>query len=308
MNLQQLEHVLAVVQTGSFSRAAEQVFLTQSALSRSIQGLEQELGGLLFDRLGRTIEPTELGLLVAQRARQIVQDLAELKQSAGLLRDEVTGRLRVGLGSGPGRMLAVPWLCEAAHSYPKLHTAIVRGPTSQLLHSLRERQLDVLVVDIRSVVPDTDLRIEAETTMRAGWICRADHPLVREVGRADAQRTRPLAVDAVLQYPIATTQLSDEVARHLVTTYHVGAHPEAMTRLRSEDVTTLLQAVEQSDAVFVGIVAAAAQEIAQQRMIELAVDPPMPLGARYAIVTLQHRTELPALRAFRAFVLRHLHD
>ena len=58
MNLRHLEHLLAVADTGSFSRAAGRLFITQSALSRSIQGLEDELGGPVLDRLGkRNISP-----------------------------------------------------------------------------------------------------------------------------------------------------------------------------------------------------------------------------------------------------------
>ena len=53
MNLRHLEHLLAIADTGSFSRAAGRLFITQSALSRSIQGLESELGGPVLDRLDR---------------------------------------------------------------------------------------------------------------------------------------------------------------------------------------------------------------------------------------------------------------
>ena len=54
MNLRHLEHLLAVADTGSFSRAAGRLFITQSALSRSIQNLEEELGGQLLDRIAET--------------------------------------------------------------------------------------------------------------------------------------------------------------------------------------------------------------------------------------------------------------
>ena len=51
MNIKNLEHLIGLTDTGSFSRAAEKLFITQSALSRSIQNLEEELGGKLFDRI-----------------------------------------------------------------------------------------------------------------------------------------------------------------------------------------------------------------------------------------------------------------
>ncbi|MEY3611430.1 MAG: HTH-type transcriptional regulator CynR, partial [Pseudomonadota bacterium] len=85
MNLRHLEHLLALAETGSFSRAAEKLYLTQSALSRSIQALETDLGGPLLDRVGKKNELTPLGRSVLERARRIVDEAQELKQGAVLL-------------------------------------------------------------------------------------------------------------------------------------------------------------------------------------------------------------------------------
>ena len=87
MNLRHLEHWLALAETGSFSRAAEKLHITQSALSRSIQSLEEELGGPLVDRIGKRNELTPLGHSVLERARRILSDLetaeAEITGGAG---------------------------------------------------------------------------------------------------------------------------------------------------------------------------------------------------------------------------------
>ena len=80
MNLKHLAHWLALAETGSFSRAAEKLHITQSALSRSIQVLEEELGGPLVDRVGKKNELTPLGLSVLEKARRIVHEAEELKQ------------------------------------------------------------------------------------------------------------------------------------------------------------------------------------------------------------------------------------
>ena len=85
MNLRHLEHLLALADTGSFSRAAEKSHVTQSALSRSIQALETELGAPLIDRVGKRNELTPFGKAVAARARRMVLDAAEMRRSAALL-------------------------------------------------------------------------------------------------------------------------------------------------------------------------------------------------------------------------------
>ncbi len=204
MNLRHLEHLLAVADTGSFSRAAGRLFITQSALSRSIQGLEEELGGPLLDRLGKRNTLTPLGLEVVERARPILRDLEALRDSARLLQQGDLGRISVGLGSGPAALLTIPLLTTVARDYPSLRVSVTHGPAELLVMQLRNRQCDALVVDLRRVVPAPDLQIEALAEQRAGFIVRAGHPL--------AGATR-VSLAQVLTYPVACTPLSDEVIR-----------------------------------------------------------------------------------------------
>ena len=110
MNLRQLAHLTALAEQGSFSRAAERLHLTQSALSRSLQTLEDELGARLIDRAGKRSTLTPLGEAVLARARRITLEAAEIQRSAELLRQGEAGTIRVGLGSGPGALLMTPLL------------------------------------------------------------------------------------------------------------------------------------------------------------------------------------------------------
>ena len=167
MNLRHLEHWLALADTGSFSRAAEKLHITQSALSRSIQALEEDLGGLLVDRVGKKNELTPLGRSVLERARRIVHEAQELKQGAALLQQGGLGSLRVGLGSGPGAMLMTPWLRYMAEHHPTVQVSVSRGPTELQLVQLRERELDALVVDVRRVAAAPDLNMTQVVEMPA---------------------------------------------------------------------------------------------------------------------------------------------
>jgi len=79
MEIRQLKHLLTVARTGSFSRSAEELHLTQSALSRSIQSLEDEMGGPLLDRQSRHCQPTPLGETVLAHARRVPREGEALK-------------------------------------------------------------------------------------------------------------------------------------------------------------------------------------------------------------------------------------
>lgn len=298
MNIKHLEHLLALADTGSFSRAAEKLFLTQSALSRSIQSLELDLGAKVLDRIGKRNELTPLGQDVVARARHIVREAAELRQSAKLLQEGGRGSISVGLGSGPAALLLVPLMC-AASTRAGMRVAVTQGPVELQILQLRSRQLDAMVVDMRRVIPATDLNIESLAELRAGLVVRAGHSLA-------AKKSVTLA--DVLRYPVASTPLSDEVARALVDQFGPQANPSEMVTLRCDDVASLVQTAAQTDAVFLGVMATARSGLADGSLVELALAPALRATARFAYVTLAGRTEAPAMAYFREFVREHLRD
>ena len=300
MNLKQLEHLLAVAEAGSFSRAADRLHLTQSALSRSVRLLEEDLGGLLLDRMGKRTELTPLGLTVAGRARRILFESAELRRSAELLTHGDQGTISIGLGSGPGAMLMTPLLTHVAQRHPQLHLELMRGPLEAHLALLRERRLDALVVDTRGIAPAADLRIEPVSQMRAGFICRRGHPLARQA--------RPPRFAEIAAYPLASTFLAADTERILIEHFGIEPDPRVSVRLRCDEIGSLLEAVRVSDAVFLGIVGAARVGIAAGELMELSSDPPLRSHALFALVTLTGRTEAPAMALLRAFMAQRLHD
>jgi DNA-binding transcriptional LysR family regulator len=169
------------------------------------------------------------------------------------------------------------------------------------LTQLRDRQLDALVVDLRRVEAAPDLKIEHVVDMRAGFVCRREHPVLQ---------AHPSSVpfDALLSYPIASIQLSQEVARLLVDHYGPRANPAQMTTLQCEDIASLLDVVGQTDAIYLGIVGAAREGLAQGRWVELNMRIPLQGQARLGLITLAGRTELPIMSVFREFIQKNLID
>jgi DNA-binding transcriptional LysR family regulator len=293
MTLVQLRHLISLARTGSFSKSAQALHLTQPALSRSIRALEDELGMPLFDRVGRSNELTAFGREVLDRSRHLVSEADELRDSGRRLREGEGGTVRIGMGSGPGAMLMTPFLMHMAKHHPRMRVAVARGGTDLLVQSLRERTLDALVVDARSLEPAPDLELGLVREMRGTFLCRRGHPLAR---------LRAVAFEAVQRYPIASTPLSDEVARTLVEAYGPQAHPAHCVTLQCEEVPSLVEVVRQSDAVLLAIRAAA------PGLVELKMDPPLDGVARFGLVTLRRRTEAPALVILRTLMQALMRD
>jgi DNA-binding transcriptional LysR family regulator len=282
MTLAQLRHLIAMAESGSFSRSAEALFLTQPALSRSIRALEGELGQPLLDRIGR------------RSPRAVVAGADDLADSGRQMALGQAGSLRIGLGSGPGAMLMTPLLMRAATRHPRLHVDISRGRTELLVQSLRERSLDALVVDARSLAPAPDLHTSDTHEMRGAFLCRRGHPLARKRGGVSFEQVRA--------YPIASTPLSDELARMLVERFGPQAHPLQCVTLRCEEVPSLVELTRHSDTVLLAIRAAGPD------LVELALKPAMTATARFCLVTLAGRSEAPSLSLVRELMQELLRD
>jgi DNA-binding transcriptional LysR family regulator len=293
MTLVQLRHLLALAETGSFSRAAERVHVTQSALSRSIQSLEEELGAALVDRVGRRAELTPVGREALDQARRLVLDAQDLQERARAVARGRLGTLRVGMGSGPAALLMGPLLLEVATTRPQWRVEVARGATELLVQRLRERTLDALVVDLRSLVPADDLQVELARELRGAFMVRRGHPLARR---------RRVRFPELQHYPLAGIPLSGEVSRALVDLYGAAAHPAQAMSVRGEDVASLVEVAQRSDAVLLSIRAAGSG------LVEVPMDPPMTVSARLGLVTLARRTAPPTLSVVRELIERLLRD
>ena len=294
MTLVQLRHLISLAESGSFTRSAQALFLTQPALSRSIRALEEELGQPLFDRIGRRSVLTPFGLEAVQRARQLIFEADDLANSGRMMGQGRSGTVRIGLGAGPGAMLMTPLLRSMARSHPSVHVEVARGHTDVLVAALRERELDALVVDARALSPAPDLQVSNLVEMRGAFMVRPDHPLTRWKGA--------LRFEALRQFPIASTPLSDEVARTMVERYGATAHPSACVTLRCDEIPSLVEVVRDSDAVLIAIRAAAPD------LVELTLKPALNATARFGVVTLARRAEPPALPIVRRLVAQMLSD
>lgn len=285
MTLVQLRHFVVLVDLGSFVQASAALFLTQPALTRSIHALEDELGGKLFDRLGRRIALTPFGHEVLGSARRLVSDAEALRQTGKGLHAGLIGQLRVGLSSAPGALLSTPLMLHMAEHHPRLQVQISRGNTAVLLTALRAQHLDAAIVDIRDMRPAADLQVALAFELDAGFLVRQQHPLIH-LGRA-------VSLKEVMAYPVASTPLSDEVARLLISRYGPQANPDNMVTLRCDETLSIVEVARRSNAVVLTVNAVAAD------LIRLDVSPSLAAQGRFGLVTLAQREEAPALRILR---------
>src|SRR5215210_1502851 len=139
MDTRQLASFCAVVDHQSFSLAAEQLGVTQPAVSLQIRSLEKRLGRRLLDRSGRRVEPTEAGLRLyrsAQRMLALEEQLVE----------EVADKLEIGASTGPGGSVVPLLLCEFQRVNPSVRVSLTVSDTQTIVDQVAGRELAVGIV------------------------------------------------------------------------------------------------------------------------------------------------------------------
>jgi len=147
MDLRQLEYVVAVADSLSFTRAAEKCHVVQSALSHQIQRLETELDMRLFERTSRSVRTTPAGELLLVYARRILVTVGEARVELDALAGLERGQLAVGATQTAGRVLDVIALFGNFHlQHSGIKLASISGPASELAEAVRTGSLDLAFV------------------------------------------------------------------------------------------------------------------------------------------------------------------
>ena len=143
MELQQLRYVLAVAQTRSFTRAAEQWLVVESGLSQQVAKLERELGLKLFARTSRRVELTQAGAAFLPAARECLAAADRAMSEAAAAVGEVRGRLTVG-AIPTVAAVDIPALLERFYrAHPQVQVALRSGASTALVESVTAGELDL---------------------------------------------------------------------------------------------------------------------------------------------------------------------
>lgn len=143
LDLYKLQIFSVVVREGSFSAAAERLYMTQPAVSQHIKDLETSLGRRLFERGWRGVKLTPHGEILNRYAAEIF-DLVAQAESALMDIDHLTsGRVNMGATPGIGIYLAPDWVQDFRSRYPQLTVALQTGVTSQIIGDVLSQKLDI---------------------------------------------------------------------------------------------------------------------------------------------------------------------
>jgi DNA-binding transcriptional LysR family regulator len=157
MDLRQLNYFLEVAREGSFSKASQNLHLSQPTLSKMVKTLEEELDVLLFNRSTRRIELTDAGELIVNHAQNIMKSIANLETALAELKNIKHGKLKIGLPPLIGASFFPKIIGEFHSLYPNIDIQLVEDGGKMVEKALLEGSIDLGVV----VLPVNEEQFEA---------------------------------------------------------------------------------------------------------------------------------------------------
>ena len=197
MELRHLRHFAAVIDAGNLSKAAERVFISQPALTRSIKNLEDLVGAILLERRPRGVVATPAGEALYRYARLMLNEAARAKAEVKAVHAGVKGELAVGIAAMFSDHIvdrAVAAVCSAGFD---VALTVTQGFLEDLVEALRDGRIDLIFSNLSNIKIPIDVDVEPILDLRAYVYAGADHMLVgqREIDKPMLLAQRWVVVD-----------------------------------------------------------------------------------------------------------------
>ncbi|WP_098246557.1 LysR family transcriptional regulator [Streptomyces formicae] len=177
MDLQQMRYVVAVAETGGFTRAAERCHVVQSALSHQVARLEKELGARLFERTSRRVRLTAAGEAFLPAARQALEAAERARAEVAAASGQIRGRLTIGAIPTVAAVDLPAVLRDFRARYPHVRISLRAGASERLVEQVRDGALDAAFLGVPPGFRLQGVRDRELAHGRHVAVVAPDHPL-----------------------------------------------------------------------------------------------------------------------------------
>ena len=194
-----MRQVVAIAKLGSFVRAAEELGIAQSTLSKGVARLEDELAVKLFDRSGTGALPTPVGQYVAARAGHIIAEASRLQREIELVNGGEIGQVRIGLGTGLAPVFLPRFALALNKRYPQLRLYMIIKQRHELIEEVKGGRLDMLILAAEEDLATHELQCVEVMRQTIIAVAASHHPLAGRKG---------LTAEVFASFPGATNSLA----------------------------------------------------------------------------------------------------
>lgn len=273
MNLTKLKYLVTVDRQGSITAAAQALHITQSAITKAVADVEDELGYTVFDRHARGVTATAEGRTFIDRAARILSDMDQLVHDAQTGREIREQVLRLGVSPPTVEGLMNRAIEHLVLNHPDIRVQMRGTSLESGVQLLRQGDIDALVAPEKAVSADRDLISDALPPMSARLFVRKGHPLLKKGGGTASD---------IAKFPIITPDLTGPYAEPLmVLLEQLGGDPTRRLHVL-EHFPTIASIIEKGDAVAVAIESYTRTQAFRRRfdVLEFDLGPPMAIAYR----------------------------
>lgn len=286
LELRSLRHAVALARTLNFRKAADELGITQSTLTRSIQATEQTLNARLFDRDRSGVKVTPVGREFINRAELVIHSSDELTDAMERIARGQAGAVSFGMGPLVAKMILPELLSNQLTISPNLRFSVIVRGFAQLMPLLLAEEIDFFIASPprSSAVPS---RVEAVTLgeLPISLLVRKEHPLLRPGALEQwAGPQHPLYASSIREMPF---QLIAQASTFV----------ESTPAIVSDDSDLLSRMTRSTDGIWLSSTPVARDEIGQGLLAKLPVNLPPPNTFAFVRYSLRTRSQSPASRA-----------
>lgn len=287
LDLTKFGHVLAIARTRNFSRAAEELGITQPALSRSLAGLEARLGFKVFERGRGGVSVTALGALVLEDAEALLRQARSLDHNLRLYGKGDSGKVAFGMGPLIASLVLPKLGADLLTTRPGLQMRCAIRAAHMLMRDLYGDAIELMFCAGEQVAQSPELTIEEMGAVDLSLIVRSGHPLLNSTG--------PLGLADLAEHPFASAA-----------EFRSNDMPGKAGALICENYDILREVVLRSDTVWMSSRQLVSEDLARGVFSEIFV-PEMPHGSSTVVmVRLKARTLSPSAEAVVAAVRKQI--
>ncbi|MFN7734292.1 MAG: LysR family transcriptional regulator [Pirellula sp.] len=293
ISLRSLRYLVALDEHRHFGRAAEALGITQPALTRSLQGLEEELGVRLMERHQRGgVEPTAFGQLLLERGQKLLLDSDELVREVALLRGLELGELTVSAGLYPAELSVAPAVGKLIQQHPKLRCHLKIEGWRQATDDVLNRRSDFAVAESSVADPHSELSATLIGEHAMVFFCRTRHPLLKRT---------TIHIEDVVEYPWVATRGPKRMVQFLPKDLKRSGHLDAeqgdfLPAVVVDDLSSTRRVVAASDGIGAAPLALIQEDVRRNKFAIVPCHPKW-LRLHYGVIALKHRMLSPAAKA-----------
>ncbi len=281
IELRQLRHLVALGKLLSFTKAAKELGITQSALTRSIQAIEGMAQVRLFDRDRGRVALTEAGKAYLKRAANLLRDADDLDRMLQQTSVAEVGEVQFGITSAVARALLPDILTRELDDRPQLRTKILIRSPENVIELVQSEEIEFCVCGEQPVLP-ASLRATIIGTFPLSLLVRSGHPLLSSSGKLDL-REYPL----ILSGQMSLSEHIPEIASPFVL---------SQPRIIMDEIGILAHIAASSDAIWLSTPYAMSDELQRGVLRELPLPSDLAMSFRVVMYSHNRRTLSPAAR------------